>query len=319
MSCSISERVSSSVTNTGTNIGSATVGSSSSQLSRCKELSEPRQIYAMSPNSRGNTQGTGTRRGSNRPQNGPPSPGHDVSDAPFRSKPCGSMLLCCCCKCPWSNLGKTGENGKDSSVRLQEVRATMEDVRSWNKSFDSLMKSSTGRKVFRNFLKGEYSEENMLFWMACEDFKKHTNKDTIERRARLIFMHYIHPASPTEVSVDAHVREDIKKHLPDPQPHMYDEAQLQIYTLMQRDSYPRFLNSGSIRNYIQQTEKRSKEKVSFWIQQQKSPSLHTLELNEENLEGDHGQASQSTPLLTAAHPAATTPVSDFSDRDQEAS
>jgi regulator of G-protein signaling len=28
-----------------------------------------------------------------------------------------------------------------------------------------------------------------------------------------------------------------------PTPHMFDEAQMQIYTLMHRDSYPRFVNS----------------------------------------------------------------------------
>ncbi|XP_030746256.1 regulator of G-protein signaling 17-like isoform X2 [Sitophilus oryzae] len=310
MSCSITERVSSSAPTTGGKVVSAV-----STSSQCRSRTES-EALATSPNSRGTTHGAGTPSGTGPPQNGPHS--SSPQGPQFRSKPCGSMLLCCCCKCPWSNVGKTGENGKDATVPLQEVRVTMEEIRSWSKSFDTLMKSN-GRKVFRNFLKGEYSEENMLFWLACEDFKKHSSKDHIERRAKLIYLHYIHPASSTEVSLDAHVREIIKKHLPDPQQHMYDEAQLQIYTLMQRDSYPRFLSSSVIRSLIQQTEKRGREKVSFWIQPQKTPSLHTIELNEENLEEDHGQASQSTPLLTAAHPAATTPVSDFSDRDQDAS
>ncbi len=35
----------------------------------------------------------------------------------------------------------------------------------------------------------------------------------------------------------------INKNMVDPSPHTFDEAQLQIYTLMHRDSYPRFLNS----------------------------------------------------------------------------
>ena len=29
-----------------------------------------------------------------------------------------------------------------------------------------------GRRVFREFLRCEYSEENILFWMACEELKK---------------------------------------------------------------------------------------------------------------------------------------------------
>lgn len=54
----------------------------------------------------------------------------------------------------------------------------------------------------------------------------------------------------------------MKKQLPEPQPTMYDEAQLQIYTLMQRDSYPRFVNSQMFKTLVQQTEKKAKDKVS---------------------------------------------------------
>jgi len=117
---------------------------------------------------------------------------------------------------------------------------------------------------------------------------------------------------------------------------MYDEAQLQIYTLMQRDSYPRFLNSPSFKELLQQADKKAKEKLSvndssnslkiwtdiffqIFLQPQKTPSLHTIDLNSSLtiIGEEHGHASQSTPLLTAVHPAATTPVSDFSDRDQD--
>lgn len=38
----------------------------------------------------------------------------------------------------------------------------------------------------------------------------------------------------------------------DPTPHTFDEAQLQIYTLMHRDSYPRFLNSQIYKKLKQQ-------------------------------------------------------------------
>lgn len=38
----------------------------------------------------------------------------------------------------------------------------------------------------------------------------------------------------------------------EPSPHTFDEAQLQIYTLMHRDSYPRFVNSNHYKTYAQQ-------------------------------------------------------------------
>lgn len=61
------------------------------------------------------------------------------------------------------------------------------------------MRSSAGRKVFRDFLRCEYSEENILFWLACEDLKSETNAEMIEEKARFIYEDYISILSPKEV------------------------------------------------------------------------------------------------------------------------
>lgn len=58
-----------------------------------------------------------------------------------------------------------------------------------------------GRAVFREFLKCEYSEENILFWLACEDLKKDNNPEVVEEKARLIYEDYISILSPKEVPV----------------------------------------------------------------------------------------------------------------------
>lgn len=78
-------------------------------------------------------------------------------------------------------------------------RPTVEEVRSWGTCFDKLMRSQGGRKVFRDFLRCEYSEENILFWLACEELKKETNPDAIEEKARFIYEDYISILSPKEV------------------------------------------------------------------------------------------------------------------------
>lgn len=54
-----------------------------------------------------------------------------------------------------------------------------------------------------------------------------------------------------QVSLDSRVREVINRNMVDPTPHTFDEAQLQIYTLMHRDSYPRFLNSQIYKRLLQ--------------------------------------------------------------------
>jgi len=53
--------------------------------------------------------------------------------------------------------------------------------------------------VFREFLRSEYSEENMLFWLACEELKKEENPEVVEEKARLIYEDYISILSPKEV------------------------------------------------------------------------------------------------------------------------
>lgn len=60
---------------------------------------------------------------------------------------------------------------------------------------------SAGRKVFREFLRSEYSEENMLFWLACEELKQEQSSEAVEEKARLIYEDYISILSPKEVSL----------------------------------------------------------------------------------------------------------------------
>lgn len=63
--------------------------------------------------------------------------------------------------------------------------------------------SKGGRFYFRDFLRSEYSEENMLFWMACEELKTELqNPEIVEEKARLIYEDYISILSPKEVSFD---------------------------------------------------------------------------------------------------------------------
>ncbi|XP_042188019.1 regulator of G-protein signaling 20 isoform X2 [Callorhinchus milii] len=164
---------------------------------------------------------------------------------------------CCCCSCSWNEdderARRTSHEGRgESQPNCEESpKPTVEEVRSWAQSFDKLMKSPAGRNAFREFLRTEYSEENMLFWLSCEDLKKEVNKSLIEEKARLIYEDYISILSPKEVSLDSRVREVINRNMFEPSPHTFDDAQLQIYTLMHRDSYPRFMSSSIYKILLQ--------------------------------------------------------------------
>lgn len=82
---------------------------------------------------------------------------------------------------------------------LHSPTPTLEEVSAWAQSFDKLMLTPAGRNAFREFLRTEFSEDNMLFWMACEELKKEANKSIIEEKARTIYEDYISILSPKEV------------------------------------------------------------------------------------------------------------------------
>lgn len=57
-----------------------------------------------------------------------------------------------------------------------------------------------GLDAFRTFLKSEYSEENVEFWLACEDFKKTECREKIATKAKTIYSEFIVADAPKEVS-----------------------------------------------------------------------------------------------------------------------
>ncbi|XP_004430227.1 PREDICTED: regulator of G-protein signaling 19 isoform X2 [Ceratotherium simum simum] len=187
----------------------------------------------------------------------PPSmSSHDVAPPAAASRSPCCLCWCCCCSCSWNEERRRAwRASRESKLRpLPSCEAcatpSPEEVRSWAQSFDKLMHSAAGRSVFREFLRTEYSEENMLFWLACEELKAEANQHVVDEKARLIYEDYVSILSPKEVSLDSRVREGINKKMQEPSAHTFDDAQLQIYTLMHRDSYPRFLSSPTYRTLL---------------------------------------------------------------------
>ncbi|XP_051962254.1 regulator of G-protein signaling 20-like isoform X1 [Xyrauchen texanus] len=196
------------------------------------------------------------------------SPGHAQHSSPTQKPNTCCFCWCCCCSC--SCLTVRSEDAKRGRRKALEtklepfpcetcIKPTVEEIKQWAQSFDKLMKNPAGRNKFREFLRTEYSEENMLFWLACEDLKMEINKSAIEEKSRVIYEDYISILSPKEVSLDSRVREVINRRMQDPSPHIFEDAQLQIYTLMHRDSYPRFLNSSIYRSLVQGGSRSSSE------------------------------------------------------------
>ncbi|XP_036210828.1 regulator of G-protein signaling 18 [Myotis myotis] len=123
------------------------------------------------------------------------------------------------------------------------TRVCPEEAIRWGESFDKLLSHKDGLETFTRFLKTEFSEENIEFWMACEDFKKSKDRQQMMLKAKAIYEKFIQNDAPQEVNLDFHTKELIVKSIAQPTLHSFDAAQSRVYQLMEQDSYTRFLKS----------------------------------------------------------------------------
>uniref|UniRef100_A0A8C7XPJ7 Regulator of G protein signaling 1 n=1 Tax=Oryzias sinensis TaxID=183150 RepID=A0A8C7XPJ7_9TELE len=132
---------------------------------------------------------------------------------------------------------------KNEDTCLSKFSWNGDHKRHW--SLEKVLKNKKYLEAFCAFLKSEFSDENIEFWLACEDFKTTTSPDDLHRKAKEIYETFIQPTASREINVDHHVKEKIKMSLEKPSRSCFDEAQKHVYLLMQSDSCPRFLSSDA--------------------------------------------------------------------------
>uniref|UniRef100_A0A8C8S0T6 Regulator of G-protein signaling 1 n=1 Tax=Pelusios castaneus TaxID=367368 RepID=A0A8C8S0T6_9SAUR len=130
------------------------------------------------------------------------------------------------------------------------------EVMEWSQSLEKLLANQSGQGAFREFLKSEFSEENIEFWLACEDYKK-TKSDHLQGKAEKIYEEFVQIDATKQINIDHHTREMTAKKAQDPTSTSFDEAQKTVYVLMERDSYPRFLKSKAYLNLLRKLQANS--------------------------------------------------------------
>ncbi|KAE8300865.1 Regulator of G-protein signaling 5 [Larimichthys crocea] len=136
------------------------------------------------------------------------------------------------------------EKAKEMRVKLSHLAEThhkqkVQDAKAFQ-DLETLLNTKSGLQVFREFLRSEFSEENIMFWLACEDYRVSPSKT----KATNIYNQFINPDAPQEVNLDAETREALLSVMDSVCANTFNNAQRRIYTLMAKDSFPRFLRSA---------------------------------------------------------------------------
>lgn len=143
----------------------------------------------------------------------------------------------------------------------------------------------------------EFSEENIAFYFACEDYRNTKSPAKLPAKAQKIFDEFIGSdaprevtasfalhlapsfiscmstsgsdgggddlrasvsASPFQINIDHETRDITKANLLELTPSCFDMAQHKIYMLMAKDCYPRFLRSPAYRDLVCQAKPGAK-------------------------------------------------------------
>uniref|UniRef100_A0A3B4ZI97 RGS domain-containing protein n=1 Tax=Stegastes partitus TaxID=144197 RepID=A0A3B4ZI97_9TELE len=150
----------------------------------------------------------------------------------------GNILFdSCCCSLFWFCLFFGCVWVHVSGVMVLGFRPSAGEVLSWAESLEALLTNQYGLAVFRHFLRSEFSEENLDFWLAVEKYKKTCPFSKMAARAAKIYDEFISTSASRQVHVCLSICPLIGPHA------SFQLAQDQIFGLMETDSYPRFLKS----------------------------------------------------------------------------
>nr|XP_046271363.1 axin-1 isoform X2 [Scatophagus argus] len=126
----------------------------------------------------------------------------------------------------------------------------------WAESLHSLLDDQEGIQLFRTFLKQEECADMLDFWFACSGFRKlEANEGNEEKKVRLakaIYKKYILDnngivSRQIKPATKSFIKDCIMKLHIDPA--MFDQAQTEIQTMMEENTYPLFLKSDIYLEY----------------------------------------------------------------------
>ncbi|XP_074512138.1 axin-1 isoform X2 [Sebastes fasciatus] len=125
----------------------------------------------------------------------------------------------------------------------------------WAESLHSLLDDQDGIHLFRTFLKQEECADMLDFWFLCSGFKLEANEGNEEKKVKLAKAIYKKYILDTNGIVSRQIKPATKSFIKDCvmrlhiDPAMFDQAQTEIQTMMEENTYPLFLKSDIYLEY----------------------------------------------------------------------
>ncbi|XP_014604121.1 PREDICTED: regulator of G-protein signaling loco isoform X3 [Polistes canadensis] len=160
---------------------------------------------------------------------------------------------------PWGSLQEirttricNSDNCLHGSTESCDKVNDCKSVHTWANGFEKLLGDPKGLQTFAEFLKKEFSHENIYFWAACERYKDTEDSISRCRLAWQIYQRHLSNTAAEPVNVDSHASGQITQELLNEAPaDLFLQAQKQVFNLMKFDSYPRFLRSELYRHCLE--------------------------------------------------------------------
>ncbi|KAL2076776.1 hypothetical protein ACEWY4_027625 [Coilia grayii] len=170
-------------------------------------------------------------------------------------------------------------------------------VERWGFSFMELLNDAMGRRELMTYLEKEFSAENLCFWQACEDVR-HGESSKIASKVDEVYKQFLAPGATRWVNIDSKTMEKTLEGIKRPHRFVLDDAQLHIYFLMKKDSYPRYLRSDLYKNLLAKAivPQETKKSVFPFMRRQRhsspSPAMmtHTADAQEDGKATQQSQA-----------------------------
>ncbi|XP_017770954.1 PREDICTED: regulator of G-protein signaling 11 isoform X2 [Nicrophorus vespilloides] len=176
---------------------------------------------------------------------------------------------------------------------------TEKRVKRWGLSMEELVSDPTGLQEFTNYLRKEYSHENIRFWMAVNDLRR-SAQSQIQRKVNEIFEEFLAPGAPCEINIDGKTMERVHQEMRSPSRFTFDSAQDHVYTLLlKKDCYPRFIRSEHYKNLLAVGIQPTTKKRFFGFGQQKKKTSTSSAPNPALLQQQQ-QSSQPCGISTGA-------------------